>query len=84
MAINPIPISGRNQKIGPITAGGGYTLPQNVFLPHPATQAFGFGNQVQGPRTGAPAIFAGGAVRTSTTQPPRAFASVYGVVGFPR
>lgn len=84
MAINPIPVGRRTAKMGPTDAGGGYTLPQNTFLPHPSTQAFGFGNQVQGPRSGAPAMFAGRAVRVSTTQPPRAFAAVYGVVGFPR
>jgi|SRR5579862_9386890 len=45
MALNPISNTKRTLPMSmQMTAGGGYTLPQHIFLPHPATQQLGSAN----------------------------------------
>jgi hypothetical protein len=45
MALNPISNTGRNAPMSPqVTAAGGYTLPQQVFIPHPSLQQISSGN----------------------------------------
>lgn len=49
MGINSIPISHRTLPYSQgITAGGGYTLPQFAFIPHPSLQQLSSG-MVNGP-----------------------------------
>lgn len=44
MGINSIPVSRRSLPYSQgITAGGGYTLPQYAFIPHPSLQALASG-----------------------------------------
>lgn len=44
MPANPVPVSARTIPGSPqLTAGGGFTLPQSVFIPHPALQAISTG-----------------------------------------
>ena len=44
MTINSVPISKRTLPYSQgITAGGGYTLPQYAFIPHPALKALASG-----------------------------------------
>src|SRR5271157_3176361 len=38
MAASTVPVSGRNTQQSPLTAGGGFTLPQQAFIPHQSTQ----------------------------------------------
>jgi len=50
--INAAQISARTLPQGRmITAGGGWTTPQHVFIPHPATQPFS-GHMVPNPAAG--------------------------------
>lgn len=44
MAANPVPVAARFlPSSGQFTAGGGFTLPQSVFIPHPSLQAISTG-----------------------------------------
>lgn len=44
MGINSVPISNRTLPFNQgITAGGGYTLPQYAFIPHPSLQQISTG-----------------------------------------
>jgi hypothetical protein len=45
MAVNVIPISGRNKPLNAVVdANGSYTLPQHVFVPHPVLQQISSGH----------------------------------------
>jgi hypothetical protein len=45
MALNPVSNTARTMPYSPqMTAGGGYTLPQHVFVPHPSLQALSSGH----------------------------------------
>lgn len=56
MALNPISNTSRNLPMSmQMTAGGGYTLPQHIFIPHPETQQLGGDFRVDQPTsTGMP------------------------------
>lgn len=44
MAMNPVSNTSRTMPYSPqMTAGGGYTLPQHVFVPHPSLQVISSG-----------------------------------------
>lgn len=52
MSINTVPISARSLPWQQsTTAGGGFTMPQHVYYPHPSTQPLSFGHVPQ-PSTG--------------------------------
>jgi hypothetical protein len=57
MAINPVSNTSRDKPMNPqVEANGGYTLPQHVFIPHPALQQISSGNVKSPPATGGVAL----------------------------